>query len=75
MPDGAGSRTPKAPRSGARGCRFCRVLSKTGARRRAHPRGKIGGTAVSLSRRGPAWDDRKSGATPSKLGGGGRADR
>jgi hypothetical protein len=36
MPGRAGSRTPKAPRSGARRCRFCRVRIKTGARRRAH---------------------------------------
>ena len=35
MPDWAGSRTPQAPRSGARGCRFCRARIKTGARRRA----------------------------------------
>ena len=31
MRGGAGSRTPQAPRSGARGCRFCRVRIKTGA--------------------------------------------
>ncbi len=34
--DRAGSRTPQAPRSGARGNRFYRAPMMTGARERAH---------------------------------------
>ena len=36
MPGRAGSRTPKAPRSGARRNRFCRASAITGAHQRAH---------------------------------------
>lgn len=45
MPDRAGSRTPRAPRSGARGSRFCRASMITGARSALLALGKIGGTA------------------------------
>jgi hypothetical protein len=63
MPGRAGSRTPQAPRSGARGSRFCRALLIP-ARARALPAlGKIGGNRASLGRSGAAWHDGKSGET------------
>ena len=62
MPGWAGSRTPKAPRSGARRCRFCRVPIKTGAPARSFRAVKLG-HRTSLSRRGPAWEDWNSGKT------------
>jgi hypothetical protein len=43
MPGRVGSTTPEAPRSGARGNRFCRASEITGARMRALALGKIGG--------------------------------
>ena len=73
MLDWAGSRTPKAPRSGARGCRFCRARSKIGAR--AHSARQNWGAPRLLELARAGMNDRKSGEMPSKLEGEGRSDR
>jgi hypothetical protein len=63
MPGWAGSRTPQAPRRGARGSRFCRALMITGARRRALCARRNWGDRASLGRSDPAWYDGESGET------------
>ena len=66
MLDWAGSRTPKAPRSGARGCRLIRARAHSARQNWGAPR------LLELARAG--MNDRKSGETPSKLGGEGRSE-
>ena len=65
---GQGRRRRRAPGRG--GADFVACASRPARAGALIPRGKTGGTAASLSRRGPAWDDRSSGETASKLGAG-----
>ena len=64
MPDWAGSRTPQAPRSGARGCRFCRVRlnsraqARSSARQNWRDRGLVEPARVGMA----CWEIRRDGS-------------